>query len=464
MFSGLRTRSTTFRVSLAFMAALALGFLVFGVFVYLLATSYLYRDLTASIEPGGAEMIRLFQAEGVEALAADVEARIARSPDGESVFVLVDRACRPVTGTLNLWPAAELLDPPCRVLFDDAQWFNFEMDSRARVFPDRLVLARFVALTEEYGLVYGRVANELDVIDDILQVSVPVGFLLMLAIGVAGSTVMSRIVGKRLERLNRTSRRIRRGDLSSRVPIDQANDEFDRLALNLNEMMDQIEVLMAGVKHVSNAIAHDLRSPLTRLHNNLEELRALLPREANLDSYIDESIEEAGRMLGTFNALLRIAQIEAGARRRDFEQVDLAHVTMDVVEFYWPVAAEKGVTLHSQTVALGAFLGDQDLLSQAMSNLVDNAVKYTPPGGTVTVGLENGEHGPRFFVSDTGPGIPESERENVFERFHRLEAHRDFEGSGLGLSLVVAIAKLHGGVVELQSNRPGLKVSVEFPA
>ena len=464
MFSALRTRSTTFRLSLAFMTAFAVGFLVLGVFVYLLATSYLYRDLIASIEPVGAEMIRLFQVDGVEALVADIETRIARNPDGESVFVLVDRACSPVAGTLNLWPAAELLDPPCSVLFDNAQWFNFEVDARARLFPDSLVLARFVALTEEYGFVYGRFANELDVIDDILQVSVPVGFLLMLAIGVAGSTVMSRIVEKRLERLNRTSRRIQRGDLSSRVPIDQANDEFDRLALNLNEMMDQIEALMAGVKHVSNAIAHDLRTPLTRLHNNLEELRGLLPPDSNLDSYVDESIEEAGKMLGTFNALLRIAQIEAGARRRDFEQMDLAHVTTDVVEFYWPLAAEKGVALHSQTVELDAFLGDQDLLSQAMSNLVDNAVKYTPPGGTVTVGLENGEHGPRFSVSDTGSGIPESERENVFKRFYRLEAHRDFEGSGLGLSLVAAIAKLHGGIVEMQSNRPGLKVSVEFPA
>ena len=464
MFSALRTRSTTFRLSLAFMTAFAVGFLVLGVFVYLLATSYLYRDLIASIEPVGAEMIRLFQVDGVEALVADIETRIARNPDGESVFVLVDRACSPVAGTLNLWPAAELLDPPCSLLFDNAQWFNFEVDARARLFPDSLVLARFVALTEEYGFVYGRFANELDVIDDILQVSVPVGFLLMLAIGVAGSTVMSRIVEKRLERLNRTSRRIQHGDLSSRVPIDQANDEFDRLALNLNEMMDQIEALMAGVKHVSNAIAHDLRTPLTRLHNNLEELRGLLPPDSNLDSYVDESIEEAGKMLGTFNALLRIAQIEAGARRRDFEQMDLAHVTTDVVEFYWPLAAEKGVALHSQTVELDAFLGDQDLLSQAMSNLVDNAVKYTPPGGTVTVGLENGEHGPRFSVSDTGSGIPESERENVFKRFYRLEAHRDFEGSGLGLSLVAAIAKLHGGIVEMQSNRPGLKVSVEFPA
>ena len=384
------------------MAICAVGFLILGSLVYLLSTSYLYRDLTASIQPVGAEMIQLFQAHGLEALAADIEARIARNPDGENVYLLVDGACNSVTGTLNLWPPTVLNDRPCNVLFEDAQWFDFEVDPPAGLFQNTLVLARFVPLTEGYGFIYGRLANELDVIDDILQVAVPLGFLLMLALGVAGSTVMSRIVAGRLEKLNRTSRQIRRGDLSSRVPVDQTNDEFDQLALNLNEMMDQIEALMEGVKHVSNAIAHDLRTPLTRLHNNLEELRALLPPDTRFDWYIEQSIEEAGKMLRTFNALLRIAQIEAGARRRDFEAVDLAHVAADVVEFYWPLAAEKSVTLQRDTVELDAFLGDQDLLSQAMSNLVDNAIKYTPAGGTVTVGLEKSEPGFRFFVADSG--------------------------------------------------------------
>lgn len=463
MLSALRTRSTTFRLSLAFVAALAVGFLVLGVFVYVLATSYLYRNLTSTIQPVGHELISLWQSDGLEALSSALDTRAAGTPSSESVLVLVDDTCRPLAGSVNLWPAADMLDPPCNMLFDDAQWFFFEVDPRAQVFPDTLVLMRFVALSDEYALAYGRLANELDVIDDILQISVPVGFVLMLVIGVAGSSVISKIVERRLERLNRTSRRIRRGDLSSRVPVEKENDEFDRLALNLNEMMDQIESLMAGVTNVSNAIAHDLRTPLTRLHNNLEELRALLPKDDRLDSCIDETVEEAGKMLGTFNALLRIAQLEAGARRREFEEVDLAHVTTDVAEFYWPLAVEKGVTLKCLTIGLEAYFGDNDLLSQAMSNLVDNAIKYTPPGGTVTIGLENGEHGPRFFVSDTGPGIPESERENVFKRFYRLDAHREFEGSGLGLSLVAAIVKLHGGNITMQSNRPGLRISLEFP-
>ncbi len=462
MFSALRRRSTTFRLSLGFVGIFAAGYVILGLFVYLLSIYYLYRDLTGAIEPDGAEMIQLLRTRGLEALAADIEARVARNPDGENVYLLVDRACNPIAGTVNLWPPPEALDPACEVLFEDPRWFNFELDTPANNFRGNLVLVRLVAVTDGHALVYGRLANELDVVDDIIQLAVPLGVLLMLALGVAGANVMSRIVARRLERLNRTSRQIRRGDLSSRVPIDGSNDEFDRLALNLNEMLDQVEGLMEGVKHVSNAIAHDLRTPLTMLLNDLEELRAALPTDSGLDELVEHSIEEVGRMLATFNALLRIAQIEAGARRRDFEPVDLAHVATDVVEFYWPLAAEKGVTLQKQWAALDPFPGDQDLLSQALLNLVDNAIKYTPPGGTVTVGLEQGERGPLAFVSDTGPGIPASEHRNVFKRFYRLQADRDTKGSGLGLSLVAAVAKLHGAHVELISGNPGLKVRMEF--
>ena len=225
-------------------------------------------------------------------------------------------------------------------------------------------------------------------------------------------------------------------------------------------MLDHIEVLMDAVKNVSNAIAHDLRTPLTRLMTDLEELRVLLPRDAELDSYIERSIEDAAGILQTFNALLRIAQIESGARRRDFEEMDLGHVATDVV-IHWPWTRGSCFAQKSENKPLR---GDQDWLSQAMSNLVDNAIKYTPAGGTVTVGLEQGGQGPRFFVSDSGPGIPPSEYENVFDRFYRLDAHRDSEGSGLGLSVVAAVAKLHGAVVRLSSNDPGLHVSVDFHA
>ena len=444
------------------MAIFVAGYVILGLFVYGLSISYLYRDLTQSIEPDGAAMTQLLHTRGLDALMADIDMRVARNPDSENVYLLVDRSCNPVRGTVNLWPPADTLDPPCNRLFEDAQWFNFEADARLRDTRGNLVLARLVAVSDEYGLVYGRLANELDVVDDIIQVAIPLGLLLMLALGVTGSNVMARIVARRLERLNRTSRQIRRGELSSRVPIDGSNDEFDRLALNLNEMLDQLEGLMEGIRHVSNAIAHDLKTPLTRLLNKLEELRASLPPETVQQRYVEQSLEEAGHMLTTFNALLRIAEMESGARRRDFDRIDLAHLTTDVVEFYWPLAAEKDVTLHKEIIALDTFPGDQDLLSQALSNLLDNAIKYTPPGGTVTVGLENGECGPLFFVSDTGPGIPVSERENVFKRFYRLKGDHETEGSGLGLSLVAAVAKLHGASVKLVSNRPGLKVCIEF--
>ena len=156
--------------------------------------------------------------------------------------------------------------------------------------------------------------------------------------------------------------------------------------------------------------------------------------------------------------------MEAGTRRRDFDEINLAHLITDVVEFYWPVAAEKEVALLSRIGLARTALGDRDLISQAMSNVVDNAIKYTPPGGTVTVSLRSSAHGHELFVSDTGPGIPESEQGNVFKRFYRLESHRDLEGNGLGLSLVAAVAKLHGAKIELSCNDPGLRVSLCLPA
>ena len=309
-----------------------------------------------------------------------------------------------------------------------------------------------IPLSEDFGFLYGATMGDLDILEEILLGTLIWGFILMIGLGIGASGLMSRNISARLEQVNRTSRAIRGGNFARRMPVDNTRDEFDHLAVNLNEMLDHIEVLMDAVKNVSNAIAHDLRTPLTRLLNDLEELRALLPRDTDPDSYIERSIEDAGRILQTFNALLRIAQIESGARRRDFEEMDLGHVATDVVAFYWPLAEEKGITLHTQIGRTSRLLGDQDRVSQAMSNLVDNAIKYTPVGGTVTVGLDQGDRGSRFFVSDSGPGIPPSEYDNVFNRFYRLDAHGDSEGSGLGLSVVAAVAKLHDASLRLRSN------------
>ncbi len=463
MFFAPKNRSTTFRIALGFMAVFCVSFLILGIFIFLWSTSYLTAKRQALFESNGTEVADVFRLGGEEALAAEIEQRTAH-PESEYIFLLLDRRCNLIAGRPDRQPPPDLLGQRCGELLNNGNWFDFELAPESAGFASNLVLARLVSLSDEYGFLYGGVMQDLDVLEETLLTALLSGFVLVLVLGFGGSVLMSRAISTRLEKLNRTSRQIRRGNLSRRMPVNTEQDEFDRLALNLNEMLDQIESLMEGVKEVSNSIAHDLRTPLTRLNHDLEALRASLPPDAQLQEYVDSAIAEAERMLGTFNALLRIAQIEAGGRRRDFEEINLDHLITDVVEFYWPFAAEKGVTLLSRIDAARTAQGDRNLISQAMSNLVDNAIKYTPPGGTVAVSLRSPTDGHGLHVSDTGPGIPESEHGNVFKRFYRLEADRNLEGSGLGLSLVAAVAKLHGASIELSSADPGLKVSLWLPA
>jgi signal transduction histidine kinase len=273
---------------------------------------------------------------------------------------------------------------------------------------------------------------------------------------------MARSVNNRLESINSISRQIRRGDLSRRMPSTKGGDEFDRLGGNLNEMLDQIEKLMVGVRDVSNAIAHDLRTPLTRLRNHLEQARDDAHNDEMRDR-LDETLGEADALLATFRSLLRIVQIEAGNRRREFGEVGLNALVDDVVELYEPLAAEKNLQLTTSAAASVRASGDRDLLFQAISNLVDNAIKYTPTDGTVDIRLGEGSLGARIEVADSGTGIPVAERERVFERFFRLETHRGSPGSGLGLSLVAAVVALHGGSISLEDNNPGLRVLFDLP-
>jgi signal transduction histidine kinase len=229
-------------------------------------------------------------------------------------------------------------------------------------------------------------------------------------------------------------------------------------------MLDRITGLMETVRQVSDNIAHDLRTPLTRLRSRLEIARGQLG-DANSEARaaVEQATEEADGLLATFNALLRIARIEAEQRREGFAAVDLVPLLTDVAELYEPVAAERDQTLTLQVREVAPIDGDRDLLFQAIANLVDNAIKYTPAGGRIALGLEPKGEGAEVYVADTGPGIPADQRERVFDRFHRLESSRSTPGSGLGLSLVRAVARLHGATIRLTDNAPGLRVALLLP-
>jgi signal transduction histidine kinase len=293
--------------------------------------------------------------------------------------------------------------------------------------------------------------------------TLPWTVILILLLGLLGGALMSRNMLQRLDAINRTSGEIIAGDLTRRVPRTGSGDEFDTLAENLNRMLDRIERLMKGLREVTDSVAHDLRTPLNRLRNRLEESVARLNASGTQAGEIERAIAETDQLIGTFNALLLIAETDAGTTRAAMTVLDLQSVAADVLELYEPLAEERGVKL---TLAPGnvAIEGNRSLIAQALANLVDNAIKYTPEGGVVRIATDVGEKRVELSVTDSGPGIPLEDRARVVDRFVRLEASRHSPGTGLGLSLVAAVAHFHNAELALEDNKPtGLKAVLRFP-
>jgi len=252
------------------------------------------------------------------------------------------------------------------------------------------------------------------------------------------------------------------GDLSRRVPTRGSGDDFDQLSASLNEMLDRIQTLMEGLRQVSNDIAHDLRTPLTRLRQRLEAARL---KARTVDDYagaVDSTLADTDQILRTFGAMLRIAQIEAGTARSRFTTVDLSGVLRAIVDLYAAFAEDQQQALTGKIADGVSVHGDRELLTQMLVNLVENALRHSPAGTLVQVGLERQANAVLCSIADNGPGIPKEEYDKVFRRFYRLDASRATPGSGLGLSLVAAIAELHGVAISLGDNQPGLRVELRF--
>ncbi|HEX3989846.1 MAG TPA: HAMP domain-containing sensor histidine kinase [Acetobacteraceae bacterium] len=285
-----------------------------------------------------------------------------------------------------------------------------------------------------------------------------------LTLAVAGGVVMSLGSLRRVEAIGRTSQEIIAGDLSRRIPVRGTGDEFDRLALSLNAMLDRIQVLMEGLNQVSSDIAHDLRTPLTRLRQRLELAGRRPEGVESLRLTLASATLDVDAILETFSALLRIAQIEAQSRVAEFTRVDLSDLLHDLVEFYEPTADEQGHVIAAEIAPDLLVTGDQELLSQMFANLIDNAIRHSEPGGAVTVAAYPGRQGIVAEVLDAGPGIPGEMREKVFQRFFRLERSRTTPGTGLGLSLVAAVAKIHHSSVQFVDRGPRFSVRLLIPS
>ena len=457
-------RTSTFRLAVIYLALFAASAITVLAYVYWNTAGFLGRQTDEAVQ---AEITGLAEQYAQGGLPLLVHTVIQRSRDpGQSIYLVLDPAGRVLAGTLDGKPSVQP---------GPDGWFDFDyrrktIDGREEVKAAR---ARAFYLPEGYYLLVGRDVQERREIEDLITNSLIWAIVLTVALGLVGGLFMSRNMLARVDDINQTSRDIMEGDLSQRLPISGSGDELDQLAENLNQMLDQIESLMTGMRQVTDNIAHDLRSPLNRLRNRLEVTLMHDSSPADYRQALERTISEADQLLGTFNALLMIARAEAGALRESMTWVDPATVVQDVAELYEPVAEENDLTLRIDVQEGMSIRGNRELLSQAVANLLDNAIKHGRPmeegsdEAAITVSLEPDREKPGrgvvVSVADHGGGIPEAERAHVLERFVRLEASRNTPGSGLGLSLVAAVARLHGGRVSLGDNDPGLVVALHLP-
>jgi signal transduction histidine kinase len=399
-----------------------------------------------------------YQHFGLPGLVETVRARTLHQ--GQALYMLSDESHHVMAGNLDFWPAASAI-PGSMIEFDYERPVDGKMEPRR-------ARGRVFALPGDFVLLVAQDVHDRYLTERMFTTTLPWTVLLILVLGAAGGGLMSRNMLRRLDTINRTSGEIIAGDLTRRVPLTGSGDEFDALSENLNRMLDRIERLMKGMREVTDSVAHDLRTPLNRLRNRLEESVARLNASGSQAGEIERAIAETDQLIATFNALLLIAETDAGTTRAAMSPLDLGEVAADVAELYEPFAEEKKVSLAVAPGPPAGVEGNRSLIAQALANLVDNAIKYTPAGGQVRIRTAMTGEGVDLSVSDTGPGIPLADRPRVTERFVRLEASRNSPGTGLGLSLVAAVAHYHNAELVLEDNvssgaPSGLTAVLHFP-
>jgi signal transduction histidine kinase len=446
-------RTLAFRIVAVYLAVFALSAAAIVAFTYWSTARALNAQTDQIVGTDISGLAERYQRFGLAGLTDAIVNRSAHG--GAALYLLSDSDHRPIVGNLDAWPNLSNAGD---------NFVEFDYERRVGGHPEqRRARGREFNLTGGFELLVARDIAERYETERLFSTTLPWTVLLMVLLGLIGGILISRNFLVRLDLINRTSREIMAGDLSRRLPLGQGGDEFDTLVLNLNRMLERTERLMRGMREVTDSIAHDLRTPLNRLRNRLEGVLHSTGAQGAVHTEIEAAVEETDRLIGTFNALLLIAEAEAGVARERMRSIDLRRIVEGVVELYAPLADEKEVSLTLSPSGSAIVPCNPSLVSQALANLLDNAIKYTPSGGKVTIAITNRPSGIALTVGDSGPGIAPEDRARVLERFVRLEASRHSPGTGLGLSLVAAVARLHDAKLELADNHPGLKATVLFP-
>jgi signal transduction histidine kinase len=439
------------RLAVGYGLLIALAIAALSTLFYFGTVGVFERSLDNKIQAIGTRLVHIWRRQGEPGVVREIDLQLHDRIDSDTELVgLLDANGRVLSGNLPRWQG---------VLPPDA--LTFETMDRGK----GPVSVRLLALPLGDGrrLVVGRDLSELDAIRGVIERALVISAAVSLLLAFAGAQLFRRLIESRVGRIRRTAARIAAGELSSRITV-LGKDEFARLGADINQMLDRIESLMEGVRHVSNSIAHDLRTPVTRVRSRLE--RALHvsadPRLVVGDARL--AIEEIDNVISLFDKLLQIAAAETGVRTRSFDTLDLAAIAHDMAELYELVADEQGVLLRFVGAGPVPVRGDRDLLASALASLIDNAIKYARTGVKVDVGARREQDEAVVWVRDYGPGVPEADLDRICERFYRVDQSRHLPGNGLGLSSVTAIAQLHGASLRLRNAGPGLEVSIVFPA
>ncbi len=458
-------RTTAFQLTLVYLMVFAL-FAAFLLFYFALNTRRLINEqITTTVNDEMQFLQGQYNQAGIRRLVAITEVR-SRRP-GSSLYLVTTSVGEGLAGNVgSLQPGVLGTEG-----WVETAYRRLEEPESA----EHNALVRVLRLPNGSRLLVGRDLDERERMFRIITLAGKWSVAIVIVLGILGGLFVSRRVLRRVDAMTGTTKTIMAGDLSGRLPVIGSGDEFDRLAFNLNDMLARIEALMRGLKEVTDNIAHDLKTPLTRLRNRCEEALRSAKSEAEFRRVLDQTIEESEGLIRTFDALLMIARAESGEVREDMAVFDAAEVARDVSELYEPLAEDKGLTLELDAKQRAAVKGNRELVSQALANLVDNAIKYAAPAQKPLLAAADGEHrgikvtadaeSDRIVltVSDHGPGIPSDDRSRVVDRFVRLERSRSLPGSGLGLSLVSAVARLHGGELRLEDNAPGLRAQIMLP-
>lgn len=440
-------RSTSARLALAVTVSFLFAFVLLGAGVYFAVSTLLTNDARQVIRADAVGLLQLYHDGGRKELMAEVH---DRADDPDAAYALVARDGRIVAGTFSLLPRWMPKAPHWVELRER----NLEDGSVSRV------IANVQPLRDGEVLVTGLRTRNQDRFLALMLRTALAGLLVAATLGALIGGLTARWVAGRLRSLDNTAAQVGAGALALRARLDGSDDAFDRLARRFNGMLDRIGALLDGVRHATDHIAHDLRTPLTRLRNRLDRMRIeggeASPKQARM---LDAAINETDQLLQSFGALLRLARIEAQSPPEADAPVELERLAEDAIDLYAPIASERGIVLHAQTMP-AQVRGDADQLFQLLVNLLDNAVKFAPQNSNVEVRLRALPQSVELEIADHGAGIPEAERERLFDRFARLESHRTSPGTGLGLSLVRAIVLRHEGRIALLDNAPGLRVLV----